>query len=130
MKSFVIYSASGEVLRSGVCQDDELAFQAGAGEFMLEGSADPELDVVDVAAGAVAVGGKPPPTPPPYDYRQARARAYPAVAEQLDMLWHAMGADPAIRLEPFYSRIAAVKAAYPKDGGDPGEAIIYGADAP
>jgi len=39
---------------------------------------------------------------------------YPPLAEQLDMLWHAMEQDPTKRLEPFYSSIKDIKDAYPK----------------
>jgi len=50
---------------------------------------------------------------PPYPAR--RMSAYPPITEQLDMLWHAMDQDPALRLEPFYSTIQAVKLSIPKD---------------
>jgi len=43
-----------------------------------------------------------------------RAAAYPAIEEQLDMLWHAMASDRTKRLEPFYSTIKAIKDRYPK----------------
>jgi hypothetical protein len=49
------------------------------------------------------------------DYRQARADSYPAVQEQLDMLWHAMDAGQTPKIEPFYTTIKAVKLAYPND---------------
>lgn len=47
-------------------------------------------------------------------YDQARQQAYPSVTDQLDMLWHAMDAGEMPRAEPFYSSIAAIKAAHPK----------------
>jgi hypothetical protein len=49
---------------------------------------------------------------PPYNAR--RINAYPAISDQLDMLWHAMNDDPAKRLEPFYSTILQIKQAIPK----------------
>jgi hypothetical protein len=43
-----------------------------------------------------------------------RKQEYPAIEEQLDMLWHAMANDSKKRLEPFYSTIKAIKDKYPK----------------
>jgi hypothetical protein len=42
-----------------------------------------------------------------------RRRAYPSIEDQLDMLWHAMEADPSKRLEPFYTTIKEVKDQFP-----------------
>jgi hypothetical protein len=47
-------------------------------------------------------------------YQRDRVKEYPPLAEQLDMLWHAMEQDPTKRLEPFYSSIKDIKDAYPK----------------
>lgn len=51
-----------------------------------------------------------------HQYKSERASAYPDLAEQLDQLWHAMDADEALRLEPFYTTIKTVKDRFPKDG--------------
>lgn len=48
------------------------------------------------------------------DYVQQRVDLYPEITEQLDMLWHAMDADPAKRLEPFYSSLKTIKEDNPK----------------
>ena len=48
------------------------------------------------------------------DWRQKRKEAYPAVENQLDLLWHAMDQGAMPKVEPFYSVIAAVKLAHPK----------------
>jgi hypothetical protein len=48
------------------------------------------------------------------NYVSTRINNYPAIENQLDMLWHAMDADESKRLEPFYSTIKAVKDAAPK----------------
>ncbi len=48
------------------------------------------------------------------DYVQRRVSQYPALTDQLDMLWHAMDADESKRLEPFYSSIKEIKDANPK----------------
>jgi len=50
------------------------------------------------------------------DYRKCRARSYPAIEDQLDMLWHAMNQNPQARLEPFFSTIKAIKDRFPKEG--------------
>lgn len=47
-------------------------------------------------------------------YVAKRVTEYPGLADQIDMLWHAMDADPTKRLEPFYSTIKAVKDSNPK----------------
>jgi hypothetical protein len=43
-----------------------------------------------------------------------RRRAYPSIEDQLDMLWHAMDADPSKRLEPFYTTIKTIKDQFSK----------------
>lgn len=47
-------------------------------------------------------------------YSPLRAKEYPALGDQLDMLWHAMNQEQLPRVEPFYSAIKAVKDKYPK----------------
>lgn len=129
MKHFLIHNAAGEILRAGICQDEVFDHQvSGPDEFIIEAQADPETDAVNPSTGAVVAGGRPPP-PVDMDYRKARLQAYPGVNEQLDMLWHAMDQFHMPRVEPFYSRIAAVKAAYPKDNSVvPGSVIVYQAE--
>jgi hypothetical protein len=132
MKHFTVYNAAGEILRSGLCQDDMVEAQAHAdGELSIEAESDPEFDAVLVSTAEVVmvvIGGKPPP-PIDMDYASARVASYPKVSEQLDMLWHAMDAFQIPRAEPFYSRIKATKDAYPKDNSVvPGSVIIYPAE--
>lgn len=50
-------------------------------------------------------------------YAENRAREYPAIGNQLDMLWHAMNDGTAVKIEPFYTTIKAVKDKYPKAEG-------------
>ncbi len=52
---------------------------------------------------------------PAKTYAEARREEYPAIAEQLDMIWHAMNDQPSKRLEPFYSTIKAVKDKHPSN---------------
>lgn len=129
MKHFVIHNAAGEILRAGICQDETFELQAqGPDEFVIEAQADVETDSVDPATSQIVLGGRPPP-PVDMDYRKARLDAYPGVNEQLDMLWHAMDGFHMPRVEPFYSRLKAVKDAYPKDNSVvPGSVVIYTAE--
>ncbi|MDO7909503.1 hypothetical protein Q6A49_03040 [Pseudomonas sp. 22-AL-CL-001] len=48
------------------------------------------------------------------DHVKAREEDYPPLAEQLDMLWHAMDQGATPKVEPFYSTLHAVKQKYPK----------------
>jgi len=128
MKHYTVYNAVGEILRAGQVPDEAFEFQRGPDEFILEGTSDPAADLVDVERGVVLPGARPP-EPIDMDYRRARLDAYPALHEQLDMLWHAMDEDVLPRVEPFYSRILAVKEAYPKDNSVvPGSVVIYPAE--
>ena len=124
---YIIYDEAGQIMSVGECPDDEVANQCPPGALIVAGDADPARDAVDVETGVVIRGGRTLPPAPPYDHRLARAQAYPPVEEQIDMLWHAMDEDPSKRLEPFYSRIKAVKTAFPK-GGAASPAIIYGVE--
>lgn len=47
-------------------------------------------------------------------YRERRQAEYPPLAEQLDMLWHAMDRGELPKAEPWYSTIRQVKEAQPK----------------
>jgi len=47
-------------------------------------------------------------------YSFKRAKAYPGMLDQLDMLWHAMDIGTALKSEPFYTIIKNVKDTYPK----------------
>ena len=49
-------------------------------------------------------------------YVQQRRNAYPAIGDQLDMLWHSIDESPELKQKyfKFYEAIKAVKAKYPK----------------
>lgn len=49
------------------------------------------------------------------DYVALRVENYPPVQEQMDMLWHAMDDGVLPKVEPFYSKIKAVKETFKKD---------------
>lgn len=48
------------------------------------------------------------------EYQQLRAREYPRLKEQLDMLWHAIDNGTLNKTSDFYTTIKAVKDTYPK----------------
>ena len=51
-------------------------------------------------------------------YINQRRNAYPAIGDQLDMLWHSIDQNPKLKSEyfDFYETIKAVKVKYPKNG--------------
>jgi hypothetical protein len=54
-----------------------------------------------------------------YDANQyQRDRVYPSIGDQLDMLWHSIDQNPALKSEyfEFYEAIKAVKVKHPKNG--------------
>lgn len=54
------------------------------------------------------------PAPVPEDYTVLRARAYPAIGDQLDMLYHAMDSGEIQKATEWFNAVKAVKDAYPK----------------
>jgi hypothetical protein len=48
-------------------------------------------------------------------YRERRYNNYPKLAEQMDMLWHAMDKGELPKVESFYNAIKQVKEQFPKD---------------
>ena len=48
------------------------------------------------------------------EYARNRAPAYPRLAEQFDLLWHAIDADTLDKTSDFYTTLKAVKDAHPK----------------
>jgi len=52
------------------------------------------------------------------DYAQARKNSYPEIGDQLDMLWHSIDQNPALKSQyfDFYEAIKAVKVKHPKNG--------------
>ena len=50
-------------------------------------------------------------------YQELRGNHYPSIAEQMDMLWHAMDNGELPKAEPFYSSIKDVKDRFAKDSG-------------
>ena len=48
------------------------------------------------------------------EYQRVRATQYPSIADQLDMLWHAMDTGALPKVDSFYDAIKAVKDANPK----------------
>ena len=52
------------------------------------------------------------------DYVNKRKLDYPAIGDQLDMLWHSIDQNPELKSKyfDFYEAIKAVKVKYPKNG--------------
>jgi hypothetical protein len=48
------------------------------------------------------------------EYKRKRAIDYPAIADQLDMLWHAMDSKEIPKCSEFYNAVKRVKDKYPK----------------
>tara|TARA_R100001143_G_C3355791_1_gene132240 strand:+ start:2578 stop:2862 length:285 start_codon:yes stop_codon:yes gene_type:complete len=50
------------------------------------------------------------------EYQRDRANEYPAIGDQLDMLWHSIDEDAALKSKyfKFHQAILAVKSKYPK----------------
>jgi hypothetical protein len=48
------------------------------------------------------------------EYRRDRAKEYPTLAEQLDMLWHAIDSGTLNKSSDFYTTLKSVKDQYPK----------------
>lgn len=48
------------------------------------------------------------------DYKKQRAREYPPLKEQMDMLWHAIDTDSLDKTSDFYKELKKVKDKYPK----------------
>jgi hypothetical protein len=48
-------------------------------------------------------------------YKEQRAKNYPSIADQLDMLWHAIDTNSLNKTSDFYTAIKAVKDAHPKE---------------
>lgn len=49
-------------------------------------------------------------------YKRDRARAYPSIQDQLDLLWHAIDKGTLDKTSDFYLQLKAVKDSYPKPG--------------
>lgn len=112
--NFIIYNAVGEILRTGTVPPEFFEIQAGEGEFILEGEADPTTDTVDPVTKTVVSRPEVALQTTPDSYSEIRKRMYPSTAEQLDMLWHAMDSGQTEKSEPFYTAIKTVKDAVPK----------------
>ena len=70
------------------------------------------IPVADIEAKMVEVQAE-------YDANQyQRDRVYPSIGDQLDMLWHSIDQDPALKSKyfSFYEAIKSVKVKNPKNG--------------
>ena len=104
-KNFVIYNATGAILRAGYCPVEDFILQAQEGEFIIEAQACCLKDAVNVETGEIICGGGTPQATPIVTGQPAALSS----ATQLDLLWQAMDAGTFPKAEPFYSAIKATK---------------------
>ena len=123
MSAYIIYNADGDILRLIDMPDQAAAeAQVGEGEFILEGIALTHWKV-DVATQAVIQLDEPElpqntPIPEKPAYVQQRELFYPSIADQLDMLWHAMDAGEIPKASEWFDRIKFVKDLVPVGSED------------
>lgn len=133
LKQFTIYNDAGTILGSGQVLQEDLELQLAnypADSHLIEEASDPSTDIVDVVNNTVLKNQKPPEPERVKSYLESRYELYPGINEQLDMLWHSMDRGDIPKAEPFYSRIKAVKLAYPKDGSaSPDSVVVIDGDA-
>ncbi|MFZ9648752.1 MAG: hypothetical protein ACO29C_01535 [Fluviibacter sp.] len=98
MKSFVVYSAEGRVLRTGVCNEDVFDMQAdaNAGETVVEGVSPAE------------------PAQVTYSWRANRMREYPPLQQLADALYWSQKGNPTL-LDAYLAACEDVKRKYPKE---------------
>lgn len=108
-KNFIVYSGTGEILRTGRCPSEAFNLQAQSGEYIIEGLACCRKDSIDPKTGGVIKNGRP--TAEPRSAPQSEQSAKLSTATQLDLLWQAMDAGTFPKAEPFYSAIKAQKEA-------------------
>jgi len=131
MKSFLVYATDGRVLRTGLCNAEDLQHQAAAGERVMEG--------VATCAGHYVKGGKVfeiPPRPsafhalnwdtqtwdarPGLELVELRRRAYPPLMDYIDAQVKKASSDPAMQAAGEAQELAytaaclEVKARHPK----------------
>lgn len=108
---YSLFRQDGSRFGGGECPDALVHLQAQPGLILITGDHGVN-DTLDHASLTVIPG--PPAT---VDYRDQRMEAYPAVAVQLDALWHAMNDGTLPMVPEFYDPIAKVKADFPNPNG-------------
>ena len=90
----------------------------GKGDYIKEWNLDiakPTQEQLDALKAEIVEMANEPEQP---DYAQARKNSYPEIGDQLDMLWHSIDQNPALKSQyfEFYEAIKAVKVKHPKNG--------------
>lgn len=120
MAKYTIYDAEGNIVQIASVDPDHIANLVGEGQYYTDAvDANPE-DKIDVSTLTVIRGKMPePPEPEPLpevaEYVTQRTALYPTIANQLDMLFHAMDSGEIPKAAAFYNRIKAVKTTVPKN---------------
>lgn len=113
MKKYLKLDASGYVTGFGAIQAEMFnAIERSPGERVVEyaGAFPDSQRKWRYESGALVDAG------PLFEpsYSDLRRASYPSTGEQLDSLWHAMDDGILPKVEPFFSRILAVKQTHPK----------------
>lgn len=98
MIDYLLLNPDGSVFQRGQCGSEE------------------EIPAIEGLTSEIIEEGdsrRPPGAPEP-TYSDYRRLSYPALGDQLDMIWHAMDDGLIPKIEPMYSEIKAVKEQYPK----------------
>jgi hypothetical protein len=139
MINFIVYDEStGEIIRAGQTNNHAMALMQGGNEHgvLITGNSAARPGTHYVSNGAIINMGNAPDEFHKFNYElciwkdardavtlaadtlaavhNKRRSEYPDIAEQLDMLWHAMDDGTIPRIEPMYSQIKAVKDGNPK----------------
>lgn len=113
MKPFTVFDPrTGDILRSGVCQDHMVSKQAEAGEssIELETDATQMIDLISLQPVPKQI-----PEAVEESYLMRRLREYPPIGDQLDVLWKEMRNLPlTAEADAMLKRIQAVKERHPK----------------
>ena len=120
MAQYTIYDSEGNVVQIANVDPENIESLVGEGQFYTDAiSANPEdkidLNTMTVIRGKMIEPPEPMPAPEIPAYVTQRNALYPTIANQLDMLFHAMDNGEIPKATTFYNRIKAVKTTVPKD---------------
>lgn len=121
IKKFYVYdSATGSILRTGMCPsgDIQLQAQAQAGEVVCEcdettSHVHDDLHIVDLTTGKLNDKPQIIKTKPPA-YIEQRAMAYPPIQDQLDAIWKSATFEKDSEAWKIQMKIMDIKAKFPK----------------
>lgn len=80
--NFVVYDATGKILRTGNCPDDHMGIQAAPGQFVMQGQADDRLHIIQ--NGRIVPNPQP---PKPEPRIRPQPPAGPSMQQQLNAIF-------------------------------------------